>query len=130
MTYEPRFDRDYAYGRQGELLVDGLLTALEHGDARVETKRKGRRDCVVYVELEQDPYRRDEWKPSGIARTAAEAWVYVVDETDVMFVIPVARIRRALELGLGTPTACTVGNNPTRGVLLNVGLLVSARCDP
>jgi hypothetical protein len=129
MTYEPRFDRDYAYGRQGELLVDGLLAALDRGDARVETKRKGIRDCVVYVELEQNAFGRGEWKPSGAAKTEAEAWVYVVADTDIMFVIPLARIRRALDLGLGTPSSCD-SDNPTRGVLLNVGLLLSARCDP
>ena len=87
------------------------------------------RDCDLYVEQEQNAWNRGEWKPSGFSTSDAEVWVFEVDDTGVYFVVPAARIRRALDLGLGTPKDCG-GSNPTRGRLLNLGLLISARCDP
>ena len=55
---EPRWDRDYTYGRRGELQVNNYLDWIACGNGRVETKRKSYIDLELYIELECD-YRQN-----------------------------------------------------------------------
>jgi hypothetical protein len=126
--YEPRFDRDYSFGRDGEKDFDTLLEAVAKGYLRVEVKRKRARDCELYVETEQNAYGRGDWKPSGINVCTAEYVAFEFDTTGSYFLTPTDRILHAIDLGLGRGAACG-GSNPTRGRLLNLGLLISTRCD-
>jgi hypothetical protein len=123
---EPRFDRDYDYGRQAELAIDDLLTRLARGQARLEVKRKSKPDAWFYVETEHNPFGR-RWQPSGASTSEAEAWVFVVADTGVEVLVPFSLIRRALDRGLGTFKECKQGDCPTRGRLLHIEHLL--RCD-
>lgn len=127
---QPHFDRDYEYGRQGELLIDDFLNRIARGDGTVETKRKTIRDVELYIELEHDPGRTGEFIPSGLSTTTADMWTFVIGDTRCHLAVETNRIRRAVTLGLGRPKECTDGSCPTRGRILNFALLISARCDP
>ena len=125
--YEPRFDRDYAYGRQGELLVGDMLAALRDGQGRVEIKRKRRLDPQIYVELEQDPGGTGlRWKPSGLNVTDAEWWAYDVGGTGLAIFLPTGLLRWAVGTDGGTPKRETDGDNPTHGRLFHTSWLMQA----
>jgi hypothetical protein len=124
-TYEPKFDHDYQYGRQGELLIGDALAALRDGQGRIEVKRKRYLDGKIYVELLQDPGGTGKrWKPSGLNVTDAEWWVYVVGETGVLLFFPTDLLRWAIKTDAGRPCAEKDGDNPTEGRLLTVAWLL------
>ena len=123
--YEPRFDRDYAYGHQGELLVADMLQALKDGHGRVETKTKRRLDDRIYVEIEQDPGGTDDrWKDSGLTVTEAEWWAYSINNTGMVIFIPTDLLRWARAQGAGRLVTTTEGDNPTRGWLFRLAWLI------
>jgi hypothetical protein len=125
--YEPRFDHDYSYGRQGELLIGDAMTALREGQARVEVKRKRRHDDWLYVELMQDPGGAGtRWKDSGLNVTGAEWWAYVIGSSGMLLFIPTDLLRWAVSTDAGKPCAETDGDNPTEGRLFRVSWLMQA----
>lgn len=119
MTWEPRFDIDYEYGRQAELAVLGLFEGLKKGDLRAEVKRKRRPDSKFYVELEHDPGDKGVYVPSALSLTEAEVWVYTIADTDVHVLFPTNRLRTAIQLDLGHPAEQPWGSCPTRGRLVS-----------
>lgn len=125
MTYEPRFDRDYPYGRQGELLVDGTIAALRSGQVRVEDKRKRRPDNMFYVEFEHDPGRTGTYRPSGISTTEAELYAFVIENTGVVVFVPTVRLRAAFDRGCGKSAKENDGSCPTHGRLLSFNELIA-----
>lgn len=128
---EPRFDHNYEYGHQGELLVGGLMDGIRSGSARVETKRKSIPDLLLFVETSHDPDRTGTYIPSGLSVSTADYWAIVISDTGMVVFIPTARLRRAVELRYGTyKDAGQNGSCPTRGWLVNLAAVMSARCDP
>lgn len=121
---EPRWDLDYAYGRQGEPIFDGFLRAMADGQLAVEVKRRRRLDPKLYVELEHDPGRRGRFVPSGLSTTQADYWVFVARDTGVHLCIPVGLLRRSVDVRLGRTAAETDGDNPTRGRLITLTSLL------
>lgn len=63
--YEPRFDLDYARGRQGELFVEAVRDAIQ--TERCEVKRDDRSVETGNVYVEYQCLRRGKWTKSGIA---------------------------------------------------------------
>lgn len=123
--YEPRFDIDYEYGRQGEMVLDSYIDALKAGQARSEVKRKRLTDLHFYFEQAQNPRRSGFWKPSGIEKTSAEVIAFGIGDSDVFVLFPVEGIRRAISAGLGIDKTTDRGDNPTSGRLLTLGPLVA-----
>lgn len=125
--YEPRFDRDYMFGLQGELLVEDVLDQVARGHARVEVKRSRFYDTTLYVELEQNAHRRGRWKPSGLRVTDSEYWAFV-KPGGVFTLVPVALLTRAVEerllRGQSLVTGGDDGDNPTRGLLIPLDALI------
>lgn len=117
--YEPRFDRDYAYGRQGELLVHNVLEQLAAGQGQVEVKRSRYADLVVFVELQQKPRGASHYKPSGLSTTSAEYWAFV-KPGGLFVLIPTETLRREAayrsEHGATLVNGGLTGDNPTRGL--------------
>jgi hypothetical protein len=72
---EPRFDLDYAYGRQGELQIGEFLEWIANGNGQVEVKRKRFLDLDFYVETHCDKGRKGNYQPSGISVTTAKMGV-------------------------------------------------------
>ena len=118
---EPRWDRDYAYGVNGELAVDELRKQLTRED-----KRKRRHDSQLYIEVEQNPFSSGNWRPSGIETTEADIWTFTVDDSDIVFVFGADVLRRAVAEARRRKVMqhYTPGSNPTRGYLLPVEQIV------
>ena len=126
---EPRFDRDYVYGRQGELLTDDYLSWIARGNGRVEVKTKRTLDFEFYIETECDKGRQGRYAPSGINGTEADAWAFVVGETGLAIILPTSLLRAALNHPSARPKEGPRGNCPTRGMLVNLGAILSVAQD-
>jgi hypothetical protein len=123
-TWRPDFDLDYQAGRQGELLVADVLRQIANGDARIEVKTERYANWFVFVEVQQKP-RGCDWRPSGIATTSAEYWAFV-KPNGCIILAQTEELRKHIAksqlVGGGEN-----GDNPTRGVLVNVALLVKGK---
>jgi hypothetical protein len=91
--YNPDFDIDRDYGEGGEGTV---RRALGLSDKRIEVKRKSYPDDKFYVELEHDPGARGRFSPSGLARTRAEYFGYVIADTGIVVLFPTELLRRRI----------------------------------
>lgn len=126
MTFEPRWDRDLAYGKQGELLVGEYLDWVAAGNGRVEVKRKRNPDMNFYVEHEHDPGRRGHYCPSGISVTTADAWAFLIADTGVAIIIPTALLKDGWARSTRVKEERD-GSCPTRGHLVNLGSMFLGR---
>jgi hypothetical protein len=120
-SYFPDWDIKLAEGDIGESLVASILTGT------IEVKRKSYRDTKLYVELEHDPGRTGNYIPSGLNNNTADNWAFVVDDTRVVVFVPADRLRRYIDAGKGVPKEETDGDCPTRGILVDLGLLLSPK---
>lgn len=123
---ESRWDRDYAYGVQGELAIDDMLDQLARRQLTREDKRKRRLDAQLYIEVEQNPLDCGRWRPSGLATTDADVWTFRVGDQSIVFVFGVDVLKRAVEHAryLNVAMHSVGGDNPTRGYLLPVERIV------
>lgn len=123
--YEPRFDIDYEFGRQGELLIGSVIEALKTESAEVKTDAQSLRTGNLYVEFEC--LRRDGWHRSGLATTEAEVWCFVLGTTGLALVVQTEALKeicRPLRRA-GKVAEERDGSHPTRGVLLPIAHLVT-----
>lgn len=121
---EPRFDLDYSYGRQGELQIGEFLHWIASGNGQVEVKRKRYLDLEFYIETECDKGRKGVFEPSGISITTAEAWAFVIGETGISIIVPTSELRAMLDDVTAKNKTETDGRCPTRGKLINLGVLL------
>ena len=122
--YEPRhdikrfdFNTDLAFGHEGEEIVQQFLKVWQKGD--IEVKYDRYRNGRIFVEYEQNP-RNQGWKPSGIAVTTAEWWVYLFSPGSFV-TINVTRLKRYLKQNwqnLRHMEAAPDSDNPAKGILL------------
>lgn len=111
---EPRWDIDKARGDAAEKWVSDIRAGLE-GDASIEVKRdKALSTGNLYVEYEC------RGKPSGIATTKADLWVFVLDLDHFAIVISTERLKALARsfYRAGRIGECVVGSHPTKGVLI------------
>jgi hypothetical protein len=121
---EPRFDIDKSYGGQGELQIADLLTWLANGNGRIEVKRKRYLDLDFYVETECDKGKTGHYRPSGISVTTADAWAFVIGDTGISIIIPTDELRSILDEPGTRDREERDGTCPTRGKLINLGVLL------
>jgi hypothetical protein len=114
----PDWDIDRGWGEDGEEIVRGLSRYT------VEVKRKRRPDELLYIELQQDPGRRGEYRPSGFAVTKADYAAFVVGDTGCVIFLPASLIGWALARDIGIDASETDGGNPTTGRLMRLGTLL------
>lgn len=122
---EPRFDLDYAYGRQGELLVGDYLAQLANGQSQIEVKRKSYVDANFYVETECDKGRTGTFHPSGLSTSEAETWAFVIADTRIVLLVPCELLRKAVAHKSAIRKEEKDGSCPTHGFLINIGLLLN-----
>lgn len=130
--YEPKFDIDYQYGRQGELLVARVLEQLGDGQGRVEVKTSRYPGHQVFVELEQKPRRAKVYKPSGLNVTQAEYWAFVFPG-EAFLLVPVERLKAEVARRVARQPLTDAGlngDNPTRGLLIPTSILLDSRPGP
>jgi hypothetical protein len=123
--YEPRFDRDYQYGRQGEIFVTDIVEALQND--RVEVKRDARYKDTGNLYVEVKCRRGGEWKKSGIATTEAEVWVFVLGDSEMCVVITTEALKRLVrqQWKNGRVAEERDGSHPTVGVLISASALLA-----
>jgi hypothetical protein len=117
---EPRFDRDYSYGRQGELDIGETLEWIARGNGQVEMKRKRRIDLFFYIETHCDKGRRGHYEPSGISITTAKLWIFSIHDTAIYVAIPTEIVREMITDPSTQDKAEPRGSCPTRGRLINL----------
>jgi hypothetical protein len=115
---EPRFDRDFSYGKQGELLIGEYLEQLARGHGQVEVKRKRILDLGFFVETKCDKGRSGTFQPSGISTTTATTWAFVIGDTGIALFVPTDLLRAMFDSPLTQNVACVEGNCPTKGKLI------------
>jgi len=123
--YEPRFDVDYEYGKQGELFVSKIMDSL--GTDRIEVKRDARYADTGNVYVEFSCLRRGKWRPSGIATTEAEFWVFVLSDSACVAVTTAYLLDASRAAWKNNPKRRKEqqrGSHPTKGVVLEVAWLL------
>lgn len=82
ITKNSDFDLDFANGREGEQLVESLLT----GGLTVEVKRDLRwKDTGnLFIETECYYISKEAWAPSGLAVTKAAYWAFVLGDSTLL----------------------------------------------
>lgn len=126
------FRKDLAYGHKGEKLVTDFLDAMESGSFEVKTDRY--RNGRMVIEMEQNPRRSGNWKPSGLQVTQAQWWVYVFTLDGAFVMVSVPRIKRYIEqrqLSSKDYKEFARGSqNPSRGFLLEAPEVVDLMTSP
>ena len=121
---EPRFDLDLSYGRAGELQMAAFYRLVADGSGLVEVKRKRLIDLELYVETECDKGATGHYTPSGISVTTAATWCFVIADSGIHVAIPTALLRTMLTAPSSRPKEEHDGDCPTRGMLINFGMLL------
>lgn len=109
------FDLDFSYGRDGEKLVEQLLT----NGKTVEVKRDRRwhETNNVYVEIECWYVASQSWELSGLSVTKADYWAFVLEQGVVM--IPTNHVWYAIK-NFGREITCEIPPNRSKGYLIQV----------
>ncbi len=92
---EPRWDICYEVGTQAELWVSDIRKSLQSGTIEVKYDRRACEDRPtgnVYVEYACKK-RGGKYKPSGIATTEAQLWVFVLRESELAIVVSTERLK-------------------------------------
>lgn len=115
------FDLDFSYGREGETLVEQLLT----GGKTVEVKRDRRWHETGNVFIETDCWyvTSNSWKPSGLSVTKAGYWAFVLEEGIV--IVPTDYVRYVVN-NWGHEITCNIPPNVSKGYLVTIENLLSA----
>lgn len=124
---EPRWDIDYAAGRQAEMWVSDLRSALEQGTVEVKRDRRWIDTGNIYVEYKCK--RRGEYRDSGIATTEADLWLFVLIEGVFAIVISTESLKAlAREVGRDPRRLKeeTDGSHPTKGVIISLQQMICA----
>lgn len=120
MSYSD-FDLDFANGKQGEDLVEALLT----NGKTVEVKRDLRWQDTgnLYIEYTCYYQRSDSWEWSGIMVTKADYWAFVLG-TGVLLV-PTPLLKRVC-MASKRHAETRIPPNPSKGYLITVDDLILA----
>lgn len=115
MAKNSSFDIDFGYGRQGERLVEELLT--EGHTVEVKRDRKWWITNNLYIEVECWYNTSQSWEASGIMVTEAAYWAFVLEQA--VFIIPTHILKKGV-MELGRDIACEIPPNKSRGKLITV----------
>lgn len=120
MTTLSSFDLDFGYGRDGENLVEELLT----GGKTIEVKRDRRWSETgnIYIEVECWYQRSNSWEPSGLSVTEAAYWAFVLEQS--VFMVPTHILRLVVEQ-FGREIKCSIPPNESKGYLIKVDDLLT-----
>lgn len=123
--YEPRFDLDLEYGKQGELFIRDIAEGIKNQTIEVKRDARWANTGNLYIEYQCRKVSGN-WEKSGIAATDALMWAFVLGDTETAIFVPTALLREwARELyHKGRRSECIVGSHPTKGVLMPLGWLL------
>lgn len=120
MSYSD-FDLDFANGKQGEELVEALLT----GGKTVEVKRDLRWQDTgnLYIEYTCYYQRSDSWEWSGIMVTKADYWAFVLGTGVLLVPTP---LLKGVCMASKRHAETRIPPNPSKGYLITVDDLILA----
>lgn len=108
------FDIDFRTGLAGEKSV---ATMLSIDTVEVKTDLQWHRTGNLYIETEYYSIKEQDWVHSGISITKATHWAFELG--GVSLVVPTKDLRDVV-WQYGTPIACNIQPNPSRGYLVKV----------
>jgi hypothetical protein len=116
------FDLDFAYGHEGEQLVRELLT----GGLTVEVKRDRRWIETGNIYIETAFYSRSthNWIESGVMKTKADRWAFVLE--NLVIIATIDDVRKAIDK-YGRPISNEREPNPSKGFLIKVEDLMAVQ---
>lgn len=109
------FDLDFSYGREGEKLVEQLLTNGK--TVEVKRDRKWHQTNNIYVEIECWYLKSESWELSGLSVTKADYWAFVLEQSVVM--VPTDHVWYAIK-NFGREITCEIPPNRSKGYLIQV----------
>lgn len=120
-----RFDFTLKEGQAKEQWMQELLGSTE---PRVETKwdRPSLETGNLYVEYQDDPDAKGIWKPSGIATTEADCWIFILGDPVLGFLgLPTETVRGLARDAYrrGRTSVQPYGSCPTRGALVSLNAM-------
>lgn len=120
MSYSD-FDLDFANGKQGEDLVEALLT----NGKTVEVKRDLRWQDTgnLYIEYTCYYQRSDSWEWSGIMVTKADYWAFVLGTGVLLVPTP---LLKGVCMASKRVAETRIPPNPSKGYLITVDDLILA----
>lgn len=124
--YHPDFDRDLAFGKQGEMFVARIQDALADQTAEVKTDAVALDTGNVYIEY-ACLRRGTTWEPSGIRTTQSTVWVFVIGVVAVA--APTDALRHIVQTywdRTGWHRSLERGSHPTKGLCVPIPLFLRA----
>lgn len=109
------FDLDFSYGREGEKLIEQLLTNGK--TVEVKRDRKWHQTNNIYVEIECWYLKSESWELSGLSVTKADYWAFVLEQSVVM--VPTDHVWYAIK-NFGREITCEIPPNRSKGYLIQV----------
>jgi len=113
MGVESSFDLDFSYGRDGEKLVEQLLTNGK--TVEVKRDRKWHKTGNIYIEVECWYVKSQSWEPSGLSVTKAAYWAFVLEQGVV--IVPTDFVKYAVQ-HFGREITCDIPPNKSKGYLV------------
>lgn len=119
--YEPRFDLDMKVGQRGESHALAIIDGIQNGTVEVKTDERAADTGNLYVEFAHKS--RGKWVPSGIAKTQALYWCYVLYGDELALFVPTDVLKEYAEKHRWVEMPR--GSHPTRGYLVPFAALMS-----
>jgi hypothetical protein len=121
MEIKSSFDLDFSFGREGEKLVEQLLTNGK--TVEVKRDRKWHSTGNIYIEVECWYVASQSWEPSGLMVTKADYWALVLEKGVIM--VPTDHVHYAVQK-FGRQITCDIPPNKSKGYLITVNDLLTA----
>jgi len=130
--YQPDFDIDAEFGRQGELFVLELVDSIKAGRAEVKRDDRAFQTGKVFIEtacMRAVAGGGRDYVPSGIRTSQSDVWAIVLgNPPSVAIVAPTLAVRELSDYAERqgwTREAGQRGSHPTRGVVVSQVILLS-----
>lgn len=120
---EPRFDLDYAAGRQQEMWVEGIRDSLAADSIEVKLDREFVETGNIFIEYACKG--KNGWDDSGLAKTTSKLWIQVLVEGELALIVSTERLKEIARRYWDRRAECKRGSHPTKGVLIPAAEIVA-----
>ena len=119
MKYSSSFTHDLNFGEKAEDWINELFSNGKH--IEVKNDRLIHKTGNLFIEYESRN------KPSGLAITSAEYWIYRIDELDISFIFPTKALKQVCRVYYKENLYLKNGgdNNSSKGFLIPLKTLLN-----
>jgi len=119
MKYSSSFTHDLNFGEKAEDLINYMFSDGKH--IEVKNDRLIHKTGNLFFEYES------RCKPSGLATTTAEYWIYRIDELDISFIFPTKALKQVCRVYYKENLFLKNGgdNNSSKGFLIPLTKLLN-----